>query len=114
VVDCSWNRLSARGGFPDDGRIVAGAGVRRRLPVLVATNPQHYGRLAQLNTAEAFAAALVLVGRSDQAHEILAGFGGGDAFFEVNGSRLADYARAPDAESEQAVERRLFSGDAPD
>jgi pre-rRNA-processing protein TSR3 len=82
------------------------------LPLLVATNPQHYGRLAQLNTAEALAAALVLVGRADDAREVLAGLAGGDAFLQVNAERLSEYGRARDAEEIRALERRLFGGGA--
>jgi pre-rRNA-processing protein TSR3 len=112
VVDCSWNRLSARGRFPGEEGAVGRGGIRRRLPLLVATNPQHYGRLAQLNTAEALAAALVLVGRADDAREVLAGLAGGDAFLQVNAERLSEYGRARDAEEIRALERRLFGGGA--
>ncbi|MCI4346595.1 MAG: DUF367 domain-containing protein [Thermoplasmata archaeon] len=56
-VDCSWNRLGERGGFPARLPGLHHQPHRRRLPFLLAGNPQHYGRLAELNTAEAFGAA---------------------------------------------------------
>jgi pre-rRNA-processing protein TSR3 len=111
AVDCSWNRLSDRGRFPAD---VAGErvrGLRRRLPILIATNPQHYGRLAQLNTVEALAAALYLVGAISQAERLLEGFSGAEEFLKVNHDRFQAYARAGDADQVRATERRLFGGE---
>jgi len=106
VVDCSWNRLSERGAFP------AGAGsgpmTRRRLPILVAANPQHYGRLAELNTVEAFAAALSVVGRPLEAQRVLQGFSGGDGFLAINGDRLVRYATARSADEVRDAEQALF------
>jgi pre-rRNA-processing protein TSR3 len=110
AVDCSWNRLAERGGFP--GAAGEEPGTRRRLPILIATNPQHYGRPAQLNTVEALAAALFLLGRRDDAARLLSGFRGSDAFLRVNAERLAEYARAADADEIRAAERRLFGGTA--
>ncbi len=107
VVDCSWNRLSERARLP--GTLPKGR--RRRLPILVATNPQHYGRLAQLNTVEAFAAGLALLGRPDAARRVLAGFRGSDQFLVVNAERLSAYRAAAGAEELRAAERVLFGGE---
>ncbi len=105
AVDCSWNRVAARGGLPG-GR--TGPGRRRRLPILIAANPQHYGRLAELNTVEALSAALFVLGHPDEAAAILKGFRGGGNFLEVNRARLAAYAAAADADAVRAAERTLF------
>lgn len=110
AVDCSWNRLSDRGRFPGELSGERGRGVRRRLPMLVATNPQHYGRLAQLNTVEALAASLYLVGAVAQAKRLLEGFSGADEFLTVNRGRFEAYALAADSEHVRATERRLFGG----
>jgi pre-rRNA-processing protein TSR3 len=110
AIDCSWNRLGDRGRFPEGARI---AGARRRLPILIATNPQHYGRVAQLNTVEALAAALRLVGHGDQARSILEGFRGAEQFLEMNRVRFDAYARAKDGSGIRAAERLLFGSDAP-
>ena len=109
AVDCSWNRLSARHarGLPRTA-VVHGA-VGRRLPILVASNPQHYGRLGELNTAEALAAALVLLGEPEDAARLLEGFAGGPAFFELNRERLARYAGASSPEELVREERGLFA-----
>lgn len=108
AIDCSWNRLAdlssrRRASAPPVHR--AGG---RRLPMLVAANPQHFGRLGELNTAEALAAALCVLGRPRQAHRLLDGFAGGRAFLELNRARLARYARATSVEQLVRAERSLF------
>jgi pre-rRNA-processing protein TSR3 len=108
AVDCSWNQLSEVGRLPggDEPR----RGVRRRLPFLVATNPQHYGRLGELNTVEALGAALYVLGRPEEAAGILEGFAGGPAFLEVNRERLDRFAAATDAEATRRAERGMYGG----
>jgi pre-rRNA-processing protein TSR3 len=110
AIDCSWNRLAARGRFPGTVGVRDGRLVRRRLPIVIATNPQHFGRPAQLNTVEALAAALAVLGRPSEAARLLGGFSGGDAFLSVNASRLASYAAAQDGEGVRAEELRQFGG----
>lgn len=106
AVDCSWNRLMGR------RKLLAGAGPKegrpRRLPWLFAANPQHYGRLAELNTAEALAAALRILGERERAERLLASFSGGPAFWSLNGPMLERYASARDAEEVRAIEREVF------
>ncbi|MGA7477035.1 MAG: DUF367 domain-containing protein [Thermoplasmata archaeon] len=110
VVDCSWNRLASRGAFPgDDGRDRR-HGTHRRLPVLIATNPQHYGRVAQLNTVEAFYAALYVLGRAEEAEGVIAGFAGGGEFLKVNRDRLDRYRDAVDPSDVTTAEKELFGG----
>jgi pre-rRNA-processing protein TSR3 len=110
VVDCSWNLLSSRGAFPgEDGRRHR-AGIHRRLPVLIAANPQHYGRVAQLTTAEAFCAALSVLGRDEEARSVIAGFAGGEEFLEINRDRLDRYRNAPGPNEVREAERALFGG----
>jgi pre-rRNA-processing protein TSR3 len=108
AVDCSWNRISDRGRLPAVGGSGRLSGPRRRLPLLVATNPQHYGRVGELNTAEALAASLCVLGQPNEAEELLRGFSGGPAFFEVNRERLGRYARARSAEAVREAERDLY------
>jgi len=110
VVDCSWNRLSARGSFPaQDGPLRLGR-IHRRLPVLVAANPQHYGRITQLTTAEAFCGALAVLGRPAEATRVIAGFAGGNEFLEINRTRLDRYLQALGPDEILAAERELFGG----
>jgi pre-rRNA-processing protein TSR3 len=105
AVDCSWNRLGARGRFPT-GR--EGPSVPRRLPFLVAANPQHYGRVGELNTVEALSGALYVLGRVEEAAHLLEGFRGGDGFLEVNRERLERFRACDSAEEIVRSERELF------
>jgi pre-rRNA-processing protein TSR3 len=107
-IDCSWNRLAQRGGYPGPTWIRS-LREHRRLPWLVAANPQHYGRIGELNTAEAFAAALWILGEPERGAELLTTFPGGPNFLEVNRERLARYAAAPDSAGTVAAERALFA-----
>jgi pre-rRNA-processing protein TSR3 len=110
ALDCSWNRLSTErarrvepiGATPDRGH--------RRLPMLVATNPQHFGRVGELNTVEALAAALWVLGSPEHAARLLDGFAGGPAFSQVNRARLDRYAAARSPEEVGRQERAAFGG----
>ncbi|MHB8351854.1 MAG: ribosome biogenesis domain-containing protein [Thermoplasmata archaeon] len=107
AVDCSWNQLGDRGGYPTSSG-TSGRGHRRRLPYLLAGNPQHYGRMAELNTAEALAAALWILGERERAQALLAGFSGGTEFFRINHTFLGRYATCADADEIRTAERDLF------
>lgn len=107
AVDCSWNRLAQRGGFPEQLAGVGHQPHRRRLPVLVAANPQHFGRVGQLNTAEALAAALYLLGRPGSADRLLSGFTGGTEFLRMNQTALDRYGQCPTPEAVLRSEREL-------
>jgi pre-rRNA-processing protein TSR3 len=109
VVDCSWNRLEGRGGYPGERGWLAGFRSRRRLPFLIAANPQHFGRVAELNTAEAFAAALAILGEPEAASRLLQGFRGGPALLEINAAALSAYGFGPDVEAVRRAETRLFA-----
>jgi pre-rRNA-processing protein TSR3 len=103
-VDCSWNRIGRSGRYPIEIPWLARLRVRRRLPWLVAANPQHHGRLAELNTAEAFAASLFVLGEPDRARRMLDPFSGGPTFFDLNSEALDAYARAETAEGIRRAE----------
>jgi pre-rRNA-processing protein TSR3 len=108
AVDCSWNRLNSRGAFPGVGLGNRPRETHRRLPILIATNPQHYGRVAELNTVEALSAALYILGRTEEAEQLMEGFRGGDEFLAVNRTRLERYRRAAVPADVATAERALF------
>jgi pre-rRNA-processing protein TSR3 len=89
VLDCSWEVL--------DTGAVSGWHLRRALPFLVAANPVNFGRPWRLNSVEAFAAALVILGEQEQAVLILSRFNWGIRFLEVNEEPLGLYADAKDS-----------------
>ncbi len=96
ALDCSWT--TAREEAFDL------AGVHRSLPFLVATNPINYGTAFQLNTAEAFAGALVILGERTQAERILSTFSWGETFLEFNDEPLRRYAACADSSEVIAVQ----------
>ena len=89
ALDCSWEVL--------DTGAVASWRNRRALPYLVAANPVNFGRPLRLTSVEAMAATLYILGEKEQAREILAPFGWGLRFLEVNADPLEDYAGAKDS-----------------
>lgn len=89
ALDCSWE--TAKGEAFDI------SGVHRSLPFLVAANPVNYGTAFQLNTVEAFAGALAILGEHEQAEEILSTFSWGPTFLELNAEPLERYAACADS-----------------
>ncbi|HVP93948.1 MAG TPA: DUF367 family protein [Methanoregulaceae archaeon] len=89
VLDCSWEVL--------DTAAISGRSLRRALPFLLAANPVNFGRPWKLNSAEAFAAALIILGEPGQAGELLSKFKWGIRFLEVNEEPLRLYAAARDS-----------------
>ncbi len=89
VLDCSWEHFEEMFPLLDKFDLQ-----RRALPYLLAANPVNYGRPFQLNSAEAFAAALYITGQKEQAERVLSKFKWGHSFFELNEEPLNDYAAA--------------------
>lgn len=92
VVDGSWKRLEDR--FPE---FLALPVEHRALPYLVAANPVNYGKPLRLSSAEALAAALVMLGERTRAEALVDPFPGGAAFFALNREPLERYAAARDS-----------------
>eukprot|EP00429_Kryptoperidinium_foliaceum_P057362 CAMPEP_0176084250 /NCGR_PEP_ID=MMETSP0120_2-20121206/42160_1 /TAXON_ID=160619 /ORGANISM="Kryptoperidinium foliaceum, Strain CCMP 1326" /LENGTH=193 /DNA_ID=CAMNT_0017418053 /DNA_START=29 /DNA_END=606 /DNA_ORIENTATION=+ len=86
-VNCSWNRLDE---IPWDR--LRRCGQHRTLPFLIAANTVNYGRPWKLNTAEAIAATLAIVGLREQAEELLQPFSWGSEFLRLNEEMLDGYA----------------------
>jgi len=96
ALDCSWETAE---------RLVEDfAGVHRSLPFLVAGNPVSYGTPFRLNTVEAFAGALCILGERDQAERLLSKFTWGHTFLELNEEPLARYADCADSAAVVAVQ----------
>jgi len=92
VLDLSWKATGAD--FPK----VIKRTRQRSLPFLVAANPVNYGKPFMLSSAEAFAAALVIVGHREQAELVMEKFRWGRTFLELNREPLEEYERANNAE----------------
>ncbi|MCK4757878.1 MAG: DUF367 family protein [Thermoplasmata archaeon] len=91
VLDISWKATGED--FPRVGRKSKG----RALPFLVAANPVNYGKPFILSSAEAFAAALIILRHREQAGKILAKFRFGQTFLDLNREPLEEYEKAGNA-----------------
>ena len=100
ALDCSWE-TAEREAFDLDG-------VHRSLPFLVAGNPINYGTPFQLNTVEAFAGALCILGEREQAEDILSEFSWGQTFLDLNEEPLARYADCADSSDVVTVQEEYL------
>jgi len=89
AIDCSWEGL--------EHASLRTFRNRRALPYLVAANPVNYGRPLRLTSAEALAAALVILGEPAQAALLLDAFRWGPHFLTLNEEPLSRYALATDS-----------------
>lgn len=89
VLDVSWRK----GYFPEVSHVES-----RILPYLVAANPVNYGNPHVLSCAEAFAAALFIIGEREQAHDVMSKFKWGETFLKLNKEPLEVYSKAENIE----------------
>ena len=101
ALDCSWKQVEQISSLRKWM-------VPRALPYLVATNPTYYGRPTTLSTAEAFAAALFILGEKDLAKGILDLFKWGPVFLELNREPLEAYAGATDSSEVVELQRQFM------
>ncbi|MGP8337115.1 MAG: DUF367 family protein [Methanosarcinaceae archaeon] len=92
VLDCSWEEVERV--FP---QLQKKKLRHRALPYLVAANPVNFGKPFKLNSVEAFAASLYILGYKEQASMIISKFNWGHTFLELNQKPLEDYSRAKDS-----------------
>ena len=100
ALDCSWETA--------ERAMFEMAGEHRALPFLVAANPVNYGKPFQLNTAEAFAGALCILGEREHAEDVLSKFRWGHTFLELNEEPLRRYAECDDSTEVVAVQQEYL------
>lgn len=89
-LDCSWEQIE-----PSVEKVMRTTRLKpRMLPLLLAANPVNWGKPFKMTTAEAIAASLYLVGREDQARDLLSSFRWGEQFFKLNKEPLEAYSEA--------------------
>ncbi|MCV0431629.1 DUF367 family protein [Nitrosopumilus sp.] len=86
-IDCSWN-------LADQAFSKKFAGIKRKLPPLLAGNPVNYSKLNKLTTVEALAASLFILGSKEQSLELLNKFKWGHTFYELNQNLLEEYSKS--------------------
>lgn len=92
VLDCTWEEVERI--FP---KLRSKRMEERALPYLLASNPVNYGKPFMLNSAEAFVAALYILGFKEQAREVADRFKWGDTFLALNCEPLEAYSGAADS-----------------
>ncbi|HOW15374.1 DUF367 family protein [Methanosarcina sp.] len=89
VLDCSWEEVERV--FPELEKLNL---EHRALPYMLAGNPVNFGRPFKLNSAEAFSAALYILGHKEQAEKVMSKFNWGHSFLELNREPLEEYSTA--------------------
>ena len=99
LIDGSWNRIAS----------IEGLRLRypRKLPLLVPVNPVNFGKPGKLSSVEAMAAALYIMGFSEEANAVLSKFNWGQNFLPMNMQPLEEYLKCRTQE-EVAVAEGLF------
>ncbi len=87
VLDLSWKNIESFPKLGDDFH-------SRSLPYLLAANPVNWGKPMKLTSAEAFAAALYIMGYKEQARKVLEKLSWGLGFLELNKEPLERYSDA--------------------
>ena len=105
-INCSWNRLQEIP-FGQMGK----SRNQRLLPLLFAANSVNYGRPFKMNTAEALAACLYIVGFKEDALTMLESFGYGKEFLRLNYTALEAYSKCKGSDdiaaSQEAMKREM-------
>lgn len=103
-VNCSWNRIEE---IPWEK--LQRRGKHRTLPFLIAANSINYGRPWKLNTAEALAATLFIVGLETDAALVLRKFSWGSEFFRINEEVLKGYRAAKSSAEVRACQDEFLA-----
>jgi len=105
VLDCTWEEVERI--FP---KLKSKRMEERALPYLLASNPVNYGKPFVLNSAEAFVAALFILGYRDQAGQVADRFKWGGTFLALNKEPLEAYAAAKDSAEVIALQEEFMPG----
>jgi pre-rRNA-processing protein TSR3 len=103
VLDCTWDEVERI--FP---KLRSKRMEERALPYLLAANPVNYGKPFMLNSAEAFVAALYILGQRGQALEVAGRFKWGETFLALNREPLEAYSGAKDSAEVVSLQREFM------
>ena len=102
ALDCSWEHA-------EKVLLKHVRGTSRCLPVLIAGNPVNFSKATKLSTVEALAAALYILGHTNQASELLSLFKWGHTFLDLNHDWLESYKKAKDSTEIVEIQERFFN-----
>jgi pre-rRNA-processing protein TSR3 len=106
-LDCSWANIE-----DSVAQVMKRTKLQpRMLPLLLAANPVNWGKPSKLTTAEALATILFLIGREQQARQVLGAFRWGERFFELNKEPLEAYAAAKSSAELVSLQFEFFDID---
>lgn len=102
ALDCSWKQAE---------KIFAAskAGAQRSLPYLLAANPINTYKPVKLSTAEALAAALYILGMTEEADDVMSVFKWGHSFITLNREWLDAYAECSTSGEVVQVQQEIMS-----
>ena len=103
-LDCSWAQIEE-----SVEHVMRRTRLKpRTLPLLLAANPVNWGKPGKLSTVEALAASLYLLGRVEQARNLLSKFRWGERFLELNQEPLDAYSDAKSSAELVALQFEFF------
>lgn len=103
-LDCSWAHIES-----SVEQVMKRTKLQpRMLPLLLAANPVNWGKPGRLTTAEAIATILYLLGKKEQAEQVLGAFRWGPRFFELNKEPLEAYAAATSSSELVSLQFEFF------
>ena len=106
-LDCSWAQIE-----DSVNQVMKRTRLKpRMLPLLLAANPVNWGKPSKLTTAEALAASLYLVGKEQQARDLLSAFNWGEQFFILNKEPLDAYKNATSSKELVDLQFEFFNID---
>ncbi len=102
ALDCSWMQAE---------KIFAAskAGAQRSLPYLLAANPINTYKPVKLSTAEALAAALYILGMTEEADNVMSVFKWGHSFITLNREWLDAYAECSTSGEVVQVQQEIMN-----
>ncbi|QGA54693.1 DUF367 family protein [Sulfolobus sp. E5-1-F] len=100
IIDTSWNNTSLN-------EFKSVRGEHRRLPILFAGNPIHYGIAYKLSSVEALIATLYILNEVDEAMKFSNVVKWGHTFIELNEELLEAY-RNKDEEEIKRIEKEII------
>ena len=104
ALDCSWKQIDeSLDHIQKDTELI-----NKTLPLVLAANEVSWGKVGRLSTVEAFAISLWVLGKEEQARDILKPFRFGEQFIELNKEPLDAYSNAETNKELEMIQWEYF------